>query len=103
MPQYRQMGSIPPKRHTAHPHVPGHGGEGIYYEEVITTQVFSRAYSIAYHLRPPTRVSKSRTWVCILSSRFTYRCAMCTRNRFKMPRQGDPITGRTPLMFNSET
>jgi homogentisate 1,2-dioxygenase len=56
MPYYRQLGSIPPKRHTQHRTRPGHRNEGIYYEEVITTQGFSRAYSIAYHLRPPTRV-----------------------------------------------
>jgi homogentisate 1,2-dioxygenase len=35
---------------------PGFKGEGLFYEEVVTTQGFSRAYSIAYHLRPPTRV-----------------------------------------------
>ena len=36
----------------------GHKGEGIYYEEVVTVAGFGRAYSIVYHLRPPTRVSK---------------------------------------------
>src|SRR5437868_11960883 len=38
---------------------------GIYYEEVVSTQGFSRAYSIVYHLRPPTRVKKIepvRSW-----------------------------------------
>ena len=58
MPPYRQLGSIPPKRHTQLRHEPGYRGEGIYYEEVVTTQGFSRAYSIAYHLRPPTRVKQ---------------------------------------------
>ena len=54
MPPYRQLGSIPRKRHTEHRVQPGYRGEGIYYEEVITTAGFGRAYSIAYHLRPPT-------------------------------------------------
>ena len=56
MPPYLRLGSIPRKRHIAHPQQPGFKGEGIYYEEVVTTAGFSRAYSIVYHLRPPTRV-----------------------------------------------
>ena len=58
MPPYRQLGSIPRKRHIAHRREPGYRGEGIYYEEVVTTAGFGRAYSIVYHLRPPTRVRK---------------------------------------------
>ena len=37
MPPYKQLGSIPRKRHIAHPQQPGFRGEGIYYEEVIST------------------------------------------------------------------
>src|SRR5262245_31500422 len=55
---YRRLGSLPPKRHIAHRHEPGYRGEGIYYEEVVTLAGFGRAYSICYHLRPPTRVKK---------------------------------------------
>ena len=58
MPPYRQLGSIPAKRHIAHRAEPGFRGEGLYYEEVVTTAGFGRAYSIVYHLRPPTRVRK---------------------------------------------
>ena len=58
MPPYLKLGSVPRKRHIAHKHDPGYHGEGIYYEEVVTTAGFSRAYSICYHLRPPTRVRK---------------------------------------------
>src|SRR5580704_1664270 len=58
MPTYLRLGSIPPKRHIAHKHEPGYRGEGIYYEEVVTTAGFGRAYSICYHLRPTTRVRK---------------------------------------------
>src|SRR5438045_4413996 len=56
MPFYRKLGSVPRKRHIAHRREPGYRGEGIYYEEVVTTAGFGRAYSICYHLRPPTRV-----------------------------------------------
>ena len=58
MPYYRTLGLIPPKRHTMHRVEPGYKGEGIYYEEVVTTQGFSRAYSIVYHVKPPTRVKE---------------------------------------------
>jgi len=58
MPRYLSFGSIPRKRHIAHRTEPGYRKEGLFYEEVITTQGFSRAYSIVYHLRPPTRVKK---------------------------------------------
>ena len=56
MPAYRQLGSVPRKRHIEHRAQPGYRGEGLYYEEVVTTAGFGRAYSIVYHLRPPTRV-----------------------------------------------
>ena len=38
MPPYLRLGSIPRKRHIAHPHDPGFKGEGIYYEEVVTAR-----------------------------------------------------------------
>ena len=56
MPQYLSLGSLPRKRHIAHRVEPGYRNEGLYYEEVVSTQGFSRAHSIVYHLRPPTRV-----------------------------------------------
>ena len=43
------------QRHTAHRTEGGYLGEGIFYEEVVSTHGFSRAYSIVYHRRPPTR------------------------------------------------
>jgi homogentisate 1,2-dioxygenase len=58
MPHYLSLGTIPKKRHTANRTSPGYKNEGLYYEEVVSTHGFSRAYSIAYHLKPPTRVKK---------------------------------------------
>ena len=103
MPPYRQLGSIPRKRHIAHRHEPGYRGEGIYYEEVITTAGFGRAYSIAYHLRPPTRVRK-------IEPAGTYPLETVPQSVLRhhhlksghMPRQGDPITGRVPLLLNTD-
>jgi homogentisate 1,2-dioxygenase len=103
MPQYLQRGSIPPKRHTIHTNVPGHRQEGIFYEEVITTQGFSRAYSIVYHLRPPTRVLRieaaGKTPIVKADTSTLRHVHLKTSG---MVRAGDPITGRVPLMFNSD-
>ena len=57
MPFYRKLGTVPPKRHIKHVRKKNsHLDEGIYYEHVLTTEGFDRIYSIAYHMRPPTRV-----------------------------------------------
>ena len=57
MPAYQRMGEVPRKRHIRLPREPASSfrGEGIAYEHVVTTAGFDRAYSILYHLRPPTR------------------------------------------------
>lgn len=102
MPQYRQLGSIPLKRHTIHSADPGYRGEGIYYEEVITTQGFSRAYSIVYHLRPPTRVLKVESLGTQPIESVEIPLRHVHTKSAQLPAKGDPITGRVPLMFNAD-
>ncbi len=103
MPRYLQLGSIPPKRHTAHRTSPGYKNEGIYYEEVITTQGFGRAYSIVYHLRPPTRVRKVEP-----AGRLAVELAEQPALRHHhlksggLPARGDAVTGRVPLLTNAD-
>lgn len=103
MPSYRKLGSLPRKRHIAHRHEPGFRGEGIYYEEVITTAGFGRAYSICYHLRPPTRVRKVEAAGAAAIE--TVAEPTLRHHHLKtgqIPRTGDPITGRMPLLVNSD-
>src|SRR5689334_20712257 len=103
MPRYLQLGSIPPKRHTAHRTQPGYKNEGIFYEEVITTQGFGRAYSIAYHLRPPTRVRKVEPAGTL--SIDTAEQSVLRHHHLKsgnLPAKGDPVTGRVPLFTNAD-
>src|SRR5206468_255099 len=103
MPYYRRLGSVPRKRHTAHRQEPGYRGEGIYYEEVITTAGFGRAYSIAYHLRPPTRVRKVEA-----AGTFDVETVdepVLRHHHLKsgaMRPRGDPVTGRVPLLLNED-
>jgi homogentisate 1,2-dioxygenase len=103
MPPYLRLGSIPRKRHTIHAQVPGFLGEGIYYEEVVGLAGFSRAYSIAYHLRPPTRVVRlepAGTIPADFGEQPTLRHHhVKTRT---IPRSGDAISGRMVLFGNDE-
>lgn len=101
--RYLSLGSIPKKRHTAHRTSPGFNNEGIYYEEVISTQGFSRAYSIAYHLRPPTRVKHVEAAGTMAVDRAEQ--PVLRHHHVKtgaMPRAGDPISGRIPIFTNND-
>jgi homogentisate 1,2-dioxygenase len=103
MPHYMQLGSLPPKRHTRHEAHPGYRNEGIYYEEVITTQGFSRAYSIVYHLRPPTRVKHIEPiGIRPLQSAPQEVLRHVHLKTGGIESMGDPITGRVPLLFNAD-
>jgi homogentisate 1,2-dioxygenase len=103
MPRYLSLGTLPKKRHTAHRTQPGYRNEGIYYEEVVSTQGFSRAYSIVYHLRPPTRVRKVEAagqWAVERVEQPALR-----HHHLKtggLPTKGDPVTGRVPLFTNND-
>jgi homogentisate 1,2-dioxygenase len=105
MPAYRQLGSIPAKRHTAHRILQGggHKGEGIFYEEVVTVGGFGRAYSIVYHLRPPTRVSKIEAAGSV-PLEIVPQAALRHHHlkSGKMPKAGDPISGRVPILCNDD-
>jgi homogentisate 1,2-dioxygenase len=103
MPPYRQVGSIPRKRHIAHRVEGGFRGEGIYYEEVVTTGGFGRAYSICYHLRPPTRVRKVES-AGTIPLEIASESAL-QHHHFKtaqMKATGDPQNGRVPLLVNDD-
>jgi homogentisate 1,2-dioxygenase len=103
MPAYMKLGSIPFKRHTIHRRERGHKGEDIHYEEVVTTAGFGRAYSIVYHLRPPTRVAKIEPAGEVPLD--IVRQPTLRHHHLKsgaMPRSGDPISGRVPILANDD-
>jgi homogentisate 1,2-dioxygenase len=103
MPPYRQVGSLPRKRHIAHRHEPGYRGEGIYYEEVVTTAGFGRAYSICYHLRPPTRVRKVEPAGTLVLETVSEPALRHHHLRSGgLPASGDAVTGRVPLLVNDD-
>src|SRR5262249_5444102 len=103
MPPYRRLGSLPPKRHITHPQEPGFRGEGIYYEEVGTTAGFGRAYSVCYHLRPPTRVRQVEAAGTVPLE--TVAESELRHHHFRtgaLKPAGDPITGRVSLLVNND-
>ena len=103
MPFYRHLGSLPPKRHTTHRVTPGYKCEGLYYEEVVTTHGFSRAYSIAYHLRPPTRIKHIEAAGEIRIELANQPVLRHIHTKTKhLARGGDPIRGRVPILTNAD-
>ncbi|HEX4609340.1 MAG TPA: homogentisate 1,2-dioxygenase [Urbifossiella sp.] len=103
MPRYLSRGTLPPKRHTALRTTPGYKNEGLYYEEVVSTEGFSRAYSIVYHLKPPTRVRKvepAGEWRVEAADPRELRHRHLKTGR--LPARGEPVTGRVPLLTNAD-
>ncbi|MDY3553421.1 homogentisate 1,2-dioxygenase [Gemmata sp. JC717] len=101
--QYLSRGSVPKKRHTQHRADPGFKGEGLFYEEVITTQGFSRAHSFAYHLRPPTRVKHVES--AGIQPVEVAPQDVLRHHHLKsamLPAGGDPIAGRVPMLANAD-
>lgn len=103
MPHYLRLGSIPEKRHIEHPATPGFLNEGIHYEEVITLEGFNRAYSIVYHLRPPTTVNRVEP-----AGQVHIELAeldVLRHHHLKsadIPVSLDPVTGRIPILTNAD-
>lgn len=105
MPFYRQLGSFPRKHHLKFPRDPASSfkGEGLHYEHIVTTEGFDRAYSILYHLKPPTRVKSVELVQPVQLA--AGAPAPLRHHHLKsaaLPRHGDPYTGRVPLMFNQD-
>jgi homogentisate 1,2-dioxygenase len=105
MPHYIRIGRTPAKHHIRFPrgNAESYKGEGLHYEHIVTTEGFDRAYSILYHLKPPTRVKRVellREWALKAAAPSPLR-----HHHLKsagIPRSGDPYTGRVPLMFNQD-
>jgi homogentisate 1,2-dioxygenase len=105
MPFYRSLGQLPRKHHLRFPREPSasYAGEGLHYEHVFTTEGFDRAYSIVYHLRPPTRVkSVERVGDVAIAPGAPTPLRHHHLKTAGLARAGDPFTGRVPLLFNRD-
>jgi len=99
MPRYVQLGDIPRKRHTQFRQPDG----SLYAEQVFGTKGFSGIASILYHRHPPTEVAGfeaigSARPASIPDQPLSHRHI----RSYGMEAGGDPISGRTPLLFNDD-
>src|SRR2546430_17079617 len=106
MPYYQKLGEIPRKHHIwfhRNGAAPTYKNEGIAYEHVFTTEGFNEAYSICYHLRPPTRVRNVELLECKELKKVTD--SPLRHHHLKtatIPRRGDLYRGRIPILFNQD-
>src|SRR5262245_23649769 len=99
MPSYLRMGEIPQKRHTQF----RKPDESLYSEQLFGTRGFSGISSLLYHCHLPTEVADFKAIgslkpEAIREEGLRHR-HMKTR---EFPANGDPISGRTVLMFNDD-
>ena len=100
MPYYRQVGTLPPKRHTQFRKTDG----GLYAEELMGADGFSAESALLYHEHLPTAIVDSRVW--------EEPAEALTANHPLLPRHlrtskldtgsADPITGRQLLLANDD-
>jgi homogentisate 1,2-dioxygenase len=100
MPYYRQVGELPPKRHTQFRKPDG----GLYAEELMGSDGFSAESALLYHEHLPTAIVDSRVW--------EEPAEALTANHPLLPRHlrtskldtgsADPITGRQLLLANDD-
>ena len=98
MPFYQKRGAIPNKRHIQFRDNSGN----LYWEELISREGFSHMYSNVYHTHPPTGVEAvgEMKKINLLTADQTHRHHhIRTAN---MNSNGDAISSRIPLFFNSD-
>ncbi len=99
MPRYVQLGEVPAKRHTQFRQPDG----SLYFEEVFGTKGFSGIASILYHANLPTQIAEYKF---IGSLKPEIAAEEPLRHHHvkaqNIPASGDPISGRIPLLMNSD-
>ncbi len=99
---YRQVGDVPPKRHTQHRNPDG----GLYYEELMGEEGFSSDSSLLYHRHIPSAITASERWV--LPDLGTEANAplkprhLKLHELFKDPTEFDVVTGRRLVLSNDD-
>ncbi len=99
MPYYTRLGTIPHKRHTQFRKPDG----GLYAEQLVSTEGFSDAYSITYHINPPTLVTAIEEAYSVAPE---IAIVNNTQNRslqgFAVKPQKDYLASRVPVLVNND-
>jgi homogentisate 1,2-dioxygenase len=100
MSYYYKLGEIPRKRHTQFRQPDG----SLYKEELVSSEGFSGIYSNLYHKNAPTRIIRVEEPVAmpIVKSEDYKLAPVHLKTSTAQTRNGDPISGRVPLMFNND-
>ncbi len=98
MPIYVCNGRVPGRRHVMFRAPDG----APYYEEHISRLGFSDIYSNAYHVHMPTRVEKVGDLMPVTLERSGQAHRHRHMKTFDLPARGDWVSGRRPLLFNSD-
>src|SRR3954454_5702710 len=100
---YRQVGDIPPKRHTQHRRPDG----GLYYEELMGEEGFSSDSSLLYHLGVPSAIVDASPWE--LPDQSTTENRPLTPRHLKLHELTNPdwkavdaVTGRRLVLGNAD-
>ncbi|WP_433592048.1 homogentisate 1,2-dioxygenase [Nocardia sp. CA-145437] len=101
---YRQVGSVPPKRHTQHRDESGR----LYYEELMGEEGFSGDSSLLYHRGLPPAIVDSSVWV--LPQQRLFPNHPLRHRHLKLhelflgdkPGDSDVVTGRRLLLGNAD-
>ncbi len=99
MTYYRQVGEIPPKRHTRFPNPDG----GLYAEELMGEEGFSSDSSLLYHRHLPTAIVAAEA-VPTADDQLEANHPLLPRHLRtpELPAGGDVITGRALLLANDD-
>lgn len=99
MPYYRQVGEVPPKRHTQFRRPDG----GLYAEELMGSEGFSSASSLLYHRQIPTAIVAAEA-VVATDPKLAANEPLLPRHlrSARLPAGGDMVLGRTPLLANDD-
>ena len=100
MPYYRQVGEVPPKRHTQFRTPDG----GLYAEELMGQEGFSSDSSLLYHRHPPTAIVAAEEFTPPAWSRLPNRPLKPRHfQTHKLDTSGaDPVLGRQHLLANDD-
>jgi len=99
MPHYVKLGAIPHKRHTQFRKTDG----SLYSEQLVSTEGFSDAYSITYHVFPPTLVTAIEDPYCVAPE---IAVSNNTQNRsfqgFSVKPEDDYLKSRIQVLVNND-
>jgi len=98
MPFYQNNGQIPSKRHIQFKNKEGQ----LFWEELISREGFSNIYSNVYHKNPPTSIKSIGEFkeVELIPKNAKHRHRHIITSKLKS--DGNAISSRIPLFFNSE-